>query len=353
MVHIADIHRHPLKGWTPESLERAKLEVGGGLPLDRHFAFTCGRLEDEPKPGSWVQPRTFLMLTFFPELAAFRAVVDDAGVLTVTAPDGSTAQARVGDPDGFGAADAFIQRYFEGGPFGKPRLVEKIAGYGHWDFSDTKISLINMATVRVIEEAAGRPLERERFRGNIYLEGLDPWAEFDWPGRQLSIGSARLDVLRPIQRCAMTSTEPGTGKRDFDLPAIMDKTFGHKFCGVYASVSAAGEIAQGDEVSCGSDNILNPYEHLPDRVADPALWPRFAAFEPRSHGLVHFVPVEADWPLLQGTEGQGMRILRVDPNSKSERVPVVEAGPDGLLCHVSCPLPDNGLVLINGPFGRA
>lgn len=352
MVHIVDIHRHPLKGWTPESLKRVKLKTSGGLPFDRHFAFTNGRREEQPKPGGWVQARTFLQLTFFPELAAFRCGLDDAGVLTMSAPDGSSAQATAGKPESFGAADAFIQSHFEPGPYGAPRLVEQMPGHGHWDFTDTRISIINLATVRVIAEAAGHPLERERFRGNLYIDGLEPWEEFSWPGRQLTIGDLRLDVLRPVQRCAMTSTEPGTGERAFDLPAIMNTTFGHNFCGVYARVGAGGEIAQGDEIICGEGLVLDPHADLPERAADPALWPRFAAFEPIGHGLMKFSSTQAGWPLLEGSAGLGMRILRMGPDESPDRAPIVEMRPDGVLCHVSSPLPKQGPALVSGPFGR-
>lgn len=354
MAHIVDIHRHPLKGWTPESLPRVELKTGGGLPYDRHFAFTSGRREEQPKPGGWVQARTFLQLTVFPELAAFRATLDEAGVLRVSAPDGTSAEACVGQPDGFDAADAFIQSHFEAGPYGAPHLVEQTPGHGHWDFTDTQISIINLATVRAIAEVAGQPLERERFRGNLYIDGLDPWEEFSWPGRRLAVGDLRLDVLRPIQRCAMTSTEPGTGKRAFDLPALMNTAFGHNFCGVYARVSAGAEIAQGDQVVCGEELVLDPHADLPERAADPALWPRFAAASPLgSHALVEFASAEPGWPLLEGVPGQAMRILRRGVGSPPDRAPIVEARPDGVLCHVSCPLPGEGPALISGPFGRA
>ena len=174
MVHVVDIHRHPLKGWTPESLPAVSLKPGGGLPYDRHFAFTSGRREEAPKQGGWVQARTFLQLTVFPELAAFRCALNADGVLSISAPDGSRAEARVGAPESFAEANSFIQSHFEPGPFGAPYLVEQAPGHGHWDFTDTQVSIINLATVRAIAEAVGQPLERERFRGNLYIDGLAP-----------------------------------------------------------------------------------------------------------------------------------------------------------------------------------
>ena len=37
-------------------------------------------------------------------------------------------------------------------------------------------------------ERLGQPLAMERFRGNIWLDGLAPWAEFDLVGREIRIG---------------------------------------------------------------------------------------------------------------------------------------------------------------------
>ena len=245
MVHLADIHRHPVKGWTPESLERVTVEAGSGLPFDRHFAFASGNQEERPVQGGWVPASTFLHLNAFPELAAFRAHLDGDGQVRFSAPDGSSASARAGEPERFANANAFIQEHFAAGPYGAPYLVEQAPGRGHWDFTDTCISLINLQTVAAIAEAVGKPLEQERFRGNLYVDGLPAWEEFDWPGRSLRIGDVELEVLRPVKRCAMTSTEPGTGVRAFDLPAIMNEAFGHSFCGVYARVVSGGELAAG------------------------------------------------------------------------------------------------------------
>ncbi len=353
MTKIADIHRHPVKGWTPESLEQVELNAGSGLPFDRHFAFTNGRRDELPKAGAWVQARTFLQLTFFPELAAFRSVLDAEGLLTLTAPDGSTAQAQAGTPESFEAANGFIRRHFENGPFGPPTLYEQAPGLGHWDFTDTCISIINLATVEAIEEAAGRPLKRERFTGNLYIDGLEPRTEFDWPGRVITVGDVKIEILRPVQRCAMTSTEPGTGIREFDLPAIMNETFGHNFCGVYGRVVSGGSICKRDNISCGDDHVLEPYTILPERVAPPALWPRLVQAEPDGHRLVKLAPAQPGWPLLAAESGQAFRVLARAQGETRHKAKIVEGGPDGYVCRCERPFAAGEPILISGPLGRA
>lgn len=350
MVHLADIHRHPVKGWTPESLDRVTVQTGGGLPFDRHFAFTSGNREELPVQGGWVQARTFLQLTVFPELAALRASLDEDGTVRFSAPDCSSASARAGEAEGFDEANAFIRKHFAPGPHGAPYLVEQAPGYGHWDFTDTCISLINLQTVAEISKAAGQPLERERFRGNLYVDDLPAWEEFAWPGRVLRIGDVELEVLRPIQRCAMTSTEPGTGKRAFDLPAIMNQTYGHNFCGVYARVVAGGELAAGAEISVGDAQVLAPYDILPERVALPLLWPRFVKVEALSSGQVRLTTGQFDWPLIHAQAGQGVRVLGVREEGQSRKIEIVEANADGYVCNADG-LALGTSALINGPVG--
>jgi hypothetical protein len=63
--------------------------------------------------------------------------------------------------------------------------------------------------------AEDRPdLDPRRFRGNLWLDGLAPWEEFDLVGKRLRIGAAELDVVEPIGRCRATEANPDTGRRD-------------------------------------------------------------------------------------------------------------------------------------------
>jgi uncharacterized protein YcbX len=88
-----------------------------------------------------------------------------------------------------------------------------------------------------------------RFRGNIYVTGWPAWHEFDLLGKEITIGKARLKVVRRIQRCAATNVEPDTGIRDLNLPRTLVENFGHPDCGIYAEVIESGEIAVGDTLA--------------------------------------------------------------------------------------------------------
>ena len=112
------------------------------------------------------------------------------------------------------------------------------------------VHIVNLASVRELERALGRPVDPLRFRANLYLEGLQPWAEFGWIGQGgCGIGPARLAVFARTQRCEATNVDPATGARDMAIPANLQRTWGHQDFGIYAKVVTGGEIATGTSVT--------------------------------------------------------------------------------------------------------
>jgi len=111
------------------------------------------------------------------------------------------------------------------------------------------VSIINLASVAAVEMAVGAPVNPLRFRGNIYVSGWPAWHEFDLLNREMAIGDARLKAIKRIVRCAATDVDPVTGIRDLAIPRTLQDSFGHADCGIYAEVTADGDIARGDAVS--------------------------------------------------------------------------------------------------------
>jgi hypothetical protein len=110
------------------------------------------------------------------------------------------------------------------------------------------VSIINLTSVAAVETAAGAPVNPLRFRGNVYVDGWPAWREFDLIGRELSLGGARVKVVKRIVRCAATEVDPDTGMRDLPIPQTLMQSFGHADCGIYAEVVAGGEVAVGDPI---------------------------------------------------------------------------------------------------------
>jgi uncharacterized protein YcbX len=356
-MRLSRITRYPVKGMSPDALGQSELEPGRGLPFDRAAAFTSGNLPDSPRKGGWVRARTFLQLTVYPELARIRTAFDEAGrTITLTAPDGAVAQARLGVPDGFAEANALIRRHFAPGPHGPIELHEQAPDRGHWDFTDTVLSVCNVETVRALEATAGRPLDPTRFRANLYLEGLGAWEEFGLIGHKLGIGGAELECLRPVMRCAATSVDPERGNADVDVPELLHRSVGHMFLAVYARVTHPGPIACGDAVSDLGSSGRNPCDDLPPGTPRPRQWPRLVQLSPSADGTALLASTNPAWPLPAARPGSSVRLHPGLAGIASvTAVPVTESGPAGYTVARSGPLanlPDATRLILTGPYDR-
>ncbi len=244
---IAHIYRYPVKGLSAEALDRAALAPGRGLAHDRRFALAHASARFEGA-AHWLHRRNFLMLARNPRLAALTTAFDPESETLTVARDGRVvAQGRMTEPAGRALLEEFFAAYMGDQARGRPRLVET-AGQPFSDAPAPFVSIINLASLGRLARAVGAPVEPLRFRGNLYLDGAEPWAEFDWIGREIDAGTARLRVVERIERCAATNANPATGIRDRNLPRALADAFGHVDMGVYAEVVGGGQVALGDPV---------------------------------------------------------------------------------------------------------
>ncbi|HEV7902640.1 MAG TPA: MOSC domain-containing protein [Pyrinomonadaceae bacterium] len=111
------------------------------------------------------------------------------------------------------------------------------------------VSVISLQTVRQVESELGVPIDKRRFRANIYFDFASEsggFAEDNLVGRRLRIGSkATLMVLERDPRCKMISLDPDTGEHN---PEILRKVArAHdNFAGVYCAVLVEGLLKKGD-----------------------------------------------------------------------------------------------------------
>ena len=103
------------------------------------------------------------------------------------------------------------------------------------------------------ERAVSDPAERERFRMLLEIEGCAPHEEDTWRGRRARLGEAVVEIGGPVPRCATTTRDPSTGKRDFDtlreIARYRGKRDGKQIdFGVYAHVVRPGRVRVGDAV---------------------------------------------------------------------------------------------------------
>jgi uncharacterized protein YcbX len=245
---ITGIYRYPVKGLTPERLDRAALSPCQTLVADRRYAIENGPSGFDPAEPKWLAKPHFLMLQRDEWLAPLQTHFDDAShVLTIRHNGMVAAQGDLETAEGRAAIERFFAARFEGRIKGPPKVLTS-PGHSFSDVARKVVSIINLASVRAIENMVGHPVHPLRFRANLYVEGWPAWHEFELLDRTLAIGDVRLKVVKRIVRCAAVNVDPDTGERDLAIPQALQRRLGHGDCGIYAEVTVGGSIAVGDAI---------------------------------------------------------------------------------------------------------
>jgi hypothetical protein len=246
---IQAIYRYPVKGLSPQALARVALTPGQTLPADRLYAIENGPSGFDSAAPAYFPKQRFLMLMRNERLASLRTDYDETShMLSIHWEGREAARGDLRSREGRLAIEAFFRRFMPDELRGPPKVLYG-AGHSFSDVAKKVVSVINLASVAAIENAAGVPVNPLRFRGNLYVEGWPAWHEFDLLGREIGLGGARLKVVKRIVRCAATEVDPVTGIRDVPVPSTLMKTFGHADCGVYAEVMTEGQVSVGDRIS--------------------------------------------------------------------------------------------------------
>jgi hypothetical protein len=247
-VRLAHIYRYPVKGLTPEPLERVNLVRGQGLPHDRRFALAHGTTAFDPAAPEWLPKTSFLMLMRNERLARLRTHFDEAtSVLTIERDGRTVAKGNLGDQAGRLVIEQFFAAYMGEAARGQPRVVSS-PGHNFSDVNRKVLSIINLASVKDLERVTGAPVDPVRFRGNLLVEGLPAWQEFQWAGKEFSVGGVPVRWVKRIQRCAATSVNPETARRDINVVQSLVRGYGHPDMGIYVEVLKDGAIARGAEL---------------------------------------------------------------------------------------------------------
>ncbi len=244
---VANIWRHPIKSHGREEISEATLTEGDCIPWDRRWAVAHERSCFDVEHPRWQPCQEFSRGAKSPRLQAITTYVDERlGKLTLSHPDCVDLTIN---PDDESDANYFIQWVMpisNGSRMLPARLVR-----GSQPMTDTafrSISIINLASHAEVERQLDTELSPLRWRGNIFVDGWEPWAEKDMIGKSIRIGDAVLEIRENITRCMATTVNTDTGERDADTLGALKNGFGHQEMGVYAVVTNSGHIRQGDQV---------------------------------------------------------------------------------------------------------
>jgi uncharacterized protein YcbX len=252
MPAVAAIYRYPVKGLGPERLDAAELSPGRTIAGDRRYAIENGPSGFDPAHPAYLPKNRFLMLMRNERLAELRTVFEEAThTLVISAERREVARGNLRTAEGLAAVERFFAEFCADELRGPPKVLSA-AGHSFSDVARKVVSIINLASVAAVEDMVGAPVHPLRFRANLYVEGWPAWSELDLVGREIAVGrSARLKVVKRIERCAATNVDPDTGIGDLAIPQALVQNLRHTDCGVYGEVIAGGSITEGDEVEIG------------------------------------------------------------------------------------------------------
>ena len=245
---VTQLWRHPIKSHGRETLDAVTLTAGQAFPWDRFWAVQHDQSKHDGEDG-WISYQNFMIGTRTPGLAGLWAQLDEANRKV------SLRHKKLGEfafqPDDYLESSQFLAWIAPLIPENRaqPRRVMKAGTRGMTDTDYASVSIMNESSHRAVSQKLGRPLEVERWRGNIWLDGLAPWEEFDWIGKKIRIGGAVFAVHERIERCMHTTANPNTGERDADTLGALKDGWDHQDFGVYTEVLEGGDIALGDKVS--------------------------------------------------------------------------------------------------------
>lgn len=312
VARVTSLSRYAIKGLGPTPLTSVTIEEPGEtFPDDRRFAFLRSKQSgsfEEDKPV-WLHKENFLCAFSDPKLMAgfdcdYNIVGGDEGEVESTAADEDEDNSRearrmltvyrrdpasghrVSEPAALGPVDlATPDGLQELGAFFSSESGEDVvcvtassasAGGKHVhqfgntrsgvrEMGDTRtVHLVNAATVRELSGRIGFPLNPERFRPNVIVDGLEPWSEFGWVGKKVICrkkdgdGGAgiTLNVISRTVRCEGIGIDPTDPSAKLDMPSILQKFYPEHgpFLGVYAVISEPGRLELGDELTLLPDH---------------------------------------------------------------------------------------------------
>jgi uncharacterized protein YcbX len=233
-VRVAELWRFPVKSLQGEQLDDAAVD-DGGLVGDRAYALF------DLDTGLGLTARRIPELLF-----ASAKTVGDGVRPAIVLPDGSVALDDVALSDWLSrrvalrAATEVVDRHYEN-PLDADHDADWIVFDGapgpFHDSARTRVSLVSTGTLGT--------WDRRRFRANVLLDGD---GEDALVGTSIAVGGVRLDVVKRVGRCVMTTrAQPDGIERDLEVLKTINRERDGQLA-IGALVAQPGTMRVGDEV---------------------------------------------------------------------------------------------------------
>ncbi|AFZ14895.1 MOSC domain containing protein [Crinalium epipsammum PCC 9333] len=260
-ITIKQLFTYYIKGLTPHACESVFLKEGHGIPGDRTFALMYDdNLTDIGEAVvPWMKKKHFAVQNDWAGLAGLSCHYDVETALLTVKRHGvkllvSATNTEVGRDNiskfftGYlaGLTSSELARHPDHAPL---RFVGDSNGSARYpDREPVHISLLSQGTLNALSDLLEQQVDVRRFRPNVVLEGVEPWEEFKWVGQEFMLGTAKIKITAPINRCLNINVHPEKGELDLPLLTKLKQHYGHVQTGVLATVLSSGFAKIGDKL---------------------------------------------------------------------------------------------------------
>ena len=258
-VTISSINYCPVKSLSFQSIDTCEIKKDIGIVGDRIFAFAKDLEADkallfekspEERKGKWNKVLTLKnspvlnKYNFFFKENKLTLTFKDKEILIINASKLSERQLlsnKIIELEN-SLKQPIVLMKNEESPFFDTSISNKV------DFVNS-VSLLNIQSINDFQKKIGKNIETSIFRGNICIDGIEPWKEREWIGKIIRINNVSFKVEKNIPRCVAINLKPQTDDNSFNLLQSLKKTYNHFEMGIYLTSLDDGKINIGDTVN--------------------------------------------------------------------------------------------------------
>ena len=258
-ILISSINYCPVKSVSFQNIKNCEIKKNVGIVGDRIFAFSKGldlnqvRLFEkniEERRGKW---NKILTLKNSPALNKYNFTLNDNKLSIIQNND----KILTIDTNETNKYELISNKILElENSIQKPIFLMKNKNLPFFDTSisnktilNHSISLINMKSIEDFQKKNNQKIEFQRFRGNLYIEGIQAWEERNWIGKIVKINNISFRVEKNIPRCVAINLKPNTDDNSLNLLQSLKKNYNHFDMGIYLTALEDGKITVGDTIS--------------------------------------------------------------------------------------------------------
>ena len=258
-ANISSINYCPVKSVSFQTIENCEIKKDIGIVSDRIFAFAKDLDKEQAKlfekspddrKGKW---NKVLTLKNSPVLNKYNFIFKDEK-LTLTLKDKEILTIDINQSEQREELSNKISELESS--LKQPITLMKNHEFPFFDTSISNkvnfvnsVSLLNIQSINDFREKIDRNVESSIFRGNICIDGIEPWKEREWIGKIIKINNVSFKVEKNIPRCVAINLKPRTDDNSFNLLQSLKKTYNHFEMGIYLTALDDGKINIGDTIN--------------------------------------------------------------------------------------------------------